>query len=49
MYKNDYYCSFVVKCLTKPDVVMSIEDFQSHNWPDDIRVFKGREPSEERF
>ena len=43
MFKNKYYASFVVIAKANSDTILDLEDFQSHNWPDDIKVFLGRE------
>ena len=49
MFKNSYYASFVVIASSDSDTILDIEDFQSHNFPDDIKVFPGREPGEQQY
>ena len=48
MFKNKYYASFVVIARANSDTILDLEDFQSHNWPDDIRVFPGREHGDQQ-
>ena len=48
MFKNKYYASFVVIARADSDTNLDLDDFQSHNWPDDIRVFPGREHGEQQ-
>ena len=48
MFKNKYYASFVVIAKANSDTILELEDFQSHNWPDDIVVFPGREHSDQQ-
>ena len=48
MFKNKYYASFVVIAKADSDTILDLEDFQSHNWPDDIKVFPGREQGEQQ-
>ena len=49
MFKNQHYASFVVIARTNPDTVLELDDFQSHNWPDDIKVFPGREQGDQQY
>ena len=49
MFKNKYYASFVITVLSNPDNILDIEEFQSHDYPDDIKVFPGREPGEQQY
>ena len=44
MFKNRYYASFVVLVISNIDTILELEDFQEHNWPENIKVYKGREP-----
>ena len=49
MSKTQYYSSFVVIARSKPDVILDVEYFQNHDWPDDIQVYPGRDPDEQHF
>lgn len=49
MYKNNHYASFVTTVVSKSDIQLEFEDFQDFEWPDDIRVFPGREPGDQGF
>ena len=49
MAKTQDYSSFVVIARSKPDVILDIEFFQNHYWPDDIQVYPGRDPDEQHF
>ena len=49
MSKTQYYSSFVVIARSKPDVILDVEYFQNHDWPDDIQVYPGRDPDEQNF
>ena len=48
MFKNKFYSSFTAIIISDPDTVLELEDFQAHNWPHDIKVYKGREPDDQQ-
>ena len=49
MFKNKHYASFVVIVISNTDTVLELEDFQNHEWPEDIKVFKGRGHEDQHF
>ena len=37
MHRHSYYASFVVLVISQEDI--ELDDFQDHDWPDDVRCF----------
>ena len=39
----------MITVLSDSDTILDIEELQSHNFPDDIKVIPGREPGEQQY